>query len=67
MLSYCLKCKNDTENKDPKVSKTKNGKKMLSSKCAVCISKMSRFKKEQEASGLISSLGIKIPFSNIPL
>ena len=67
MLSYCLKCKNDTENKDPKVSKTKNGKKMLSSKCAVCISKMSRFMKEQEASGLISSLGIKIPFSNIPL
>ena len=32
---------------------------MLSSKCAVCDSKKSKFIKEQEASGLLSSLGLK--------
>ena len=40
---------------------------MLSSKCAVCDSKKSRFMKEQEAKWLLSSLGIKAPLSNIPL
>ena len=29
MLSYCLKCKKDTENINPKVSKTTNGKTMI--------------------------------------
>ena len=32
-----------------------------------CRSKKSRFMKEQEAKGLLSSLGIKTPLSNIPL
>ena len=67
MLGYCLKCKKDTENVNTKVLKTKNGRTMLSSKCAVCSSKKSRFMKEQEAKGLLSSLGIKTPLSNIPL
>ena len=40
---------------------------MLLSKCAACLSKKSRFIKEQEASGLLSSFGIKRPFSKIPL
>ena len=40
---------------------------MLLSKCAMCDSKKSKFIKEQEASGLLSSLGIKTPLSNIPL
>ena len=47
--------------------KTKNGKLVLSSKCAVYGSKKSRFMKEQEAEGLLSSLGIKTPLSKIPL
>ena len=34
---------------------------MLSSKCAVCSSKKSRLLKEQEAKGLLSSLGAKAP------
>ena len=29
MPSYCLKCKKDTENVNPRISKTKNGKTML--------------------------------------
>ena len=40
---------------------------MLLSKCAVCSSKKSRFLKEQEAKGILSSLGLKPPLSNIPL
>ena len=34
---------------------------MLSSKCGVCDSKNSKFIKEQEAIGSLSSLGIKTP------
>ena len=35
--------------------------------CAVCGSKKSRFIKEQEAKGLLSSLGLKTLLSNMPL
>ena len=38
---------------------------MLSSKCAVCGNKKSRFIKEQEAKGLLSNLGIKTPLRKI--
>ena len=67
MLSYCLKCRINTESKNPKFAKTKNRRIMLLSKCAVCNSKKSKFIKEQEASGLLSSLRIKTPLSKIPL
>ena len=68
MLSYyCLKCRKKTESKNPKAAKTKNGRIMLLSKCTVSDSKKSKFIKEQEASGLLSSLGIKTPLSKIPL
>ena len=40
MLTYCLKCKYDTESVNSKILKTKNGRTMSSSKCgAVCGSK----------------------------
>ena len=58
MLTYCLKCKKDTENVNLTVLKTKNIRPMLSSKCLLCGSKNSRFMKEQEAKGL-SSLCLK--------
>ena len=38
---------------------------MLLSKYAVCDSKKSKFIKQQEASGLLSSLGIKMSLSKI--
>ena len=60
MLSrYCLKYRTNTESKSPKVARTKNGRIMLVPKCAIFDSKTSKFIKEQEASGLLSSLGIK--------
>ena len=40
---------------------------MLLSKYAVCDCKKSKFIKQQEASGLLSSLEIKTPLSKIPL
>ena len=49
MLSYCLKCKKNTESINPKVSKTTNGRAMILSTCATCGSKKSKFIKEQEA------------------
>ena len=61
-----MKCRKNTESKNLKVEIIKNGKKkMLISNCSVCSSKQSGFFKhqEQEPSGLLSSLGIKRPFS----
>ena len=43
MLSYCLKCKKNTESINPKVSKTTNGKTMILSKCTICDSEKSKF------------------------
>ena len=67
MLSYCLKCRKNTESKNPKVARTKNGRIMLLSKCAVWDSEKSKFIKQEEATGLLCSLEIKTPLSKIPL
>ena len=67
MESHCLKCKKHAKNIDPQVSSTSNGKFMILSKCAVCGSKKSKFINKQEASGLLSKLGIKTPLSKIPI
>ena len=67
MNTYCLKCKKETSNIDPKMVKTKNNRLLMQSKCSVCKTKKSIFVKEQDAKGLLSNLGIKIPLSKIPL
>ena len=68
MLSYyCMKCRKNTESKNPKVAKTKNRRIMILSKCAGRDSKKTKFIKEQEASGSLSSLEIKTPLSKIHL
>ena len=46
MLSYCLKCRKNTESINSRVSKTNNGKAMILSKCAACDSKKSRIIKK---------------------
>ena len=66
MFSYSLKCRKNTESKNLKIATTKNGRTKILSKCAVCGSKKRKFIKEQEANGLLSSLGIKTPLSKIP-
>ena len=66
MLSYCSKCTKNTENKNLKVVRTKKGKIMLLSKFEVCDSTKSKSIKEEEASGLLSSLGVITPLNKIP-
>ena len=67
MKTYCLKCKKNTDNIDPKMFKTESNRLLMQSKCSVCKNKKSRFVKEQDAKGLLSNLGIKTPLSKIPL
>ena len=67
MESYCLKCKKYIKNINPQVSSTSNGKLMILSKCAICGSKKSKFINKQEATGILSSLGVKTPLRKIPL
>ena len=67
MLTYCVKCRKNTENLNSKLFKTKNNRLIIQSKCPVCRIKKSRFVKEQEAKGLLSNLGMKAPLSKIPL
>ena len=66
MESYCLKCKKNTENVDPEISSTSNGKAMILSKCAICGSKRSRFSKNQEEKRRLSNLVIRTPLSKVP-
>ena len=65
MLSYCLKCGKNTENINPKISRTRNGKTMILLNCAICGSKKSKLLKNKN--GLLSILGIKTPLSKILL
>ena len=56
MNTYCLKCKTNTNNIDPKMFKTKNNRLLMQSKCSFCGTKKSRFVKKQDAKGLLSNL-----------
>ena len=67
MLYYCLKCTEILKNINLAVPETSNGKTMLLLKCAICGSKKSRFIEEQEARGILSSLGLKTQLSKVPL
>ena len=67
METYCVKCRKQSENWNLKIFKTKNDRLIMQSQCTECGFKMQRFVKEQEAKGLLSSLGIKTPLSKIQL
>ena len=67
MKSYCVKCRRDTKNIEPKMVRTNNNRLIVQSKCPVCGIKKTRLVKEQEAKGLLSNLGIKTPLSKLPL
>ena len=67
MLSYCLKCRINTESINPKVSKITNGKAIILSTCAICGSKKSKFIKQQEAKDLLSNLSLRTPLNKVPV
>ena len=66
-IDLLFKLQKDTENLNSKILKIKNGRPMLSSKCSVCGNKKSKFIKEQETKGLLSSLGLKTRLNEILL
>ena len=67
IINNSLKCRKDTENINPKVLSTSNGKAMILSECAMCGNKKSRSIENQEAKGLLSNLGLRAPLNKVPL
>ena len=67
MKSYCLKCRKDTENINPRVSNTSNGRTKILSKWAILGSKKSRFIKDQKAKGLLSNLGVRTSLTKVTI
>ena len=67
MSSYCLKCRKDTEIISPKIPKTNNDTTIILPKYAICGHEKSRFITKQDASGILSNLGLKAPSNKIPL
>ena len=67
MLSYYLKFRKKYEIRNPKTAKTSKEKLMLLLKCVVCDRKKLRFTKEQEANGLLPTLGWKTSLCKFPL
>ena len=65
MKTYCLVCRKNSDNINSKMIKTKNCRLQLKSQCSICGNKKSRFVKEEEAKGILSSLGIRTPLSKI--
>ena len=57
MNTYCLSCKKDTENIDPKVIKTKNNRKMMLSRSSICNNKNS----VSQGSDWLDSLELNTP------
>ena len=58
-ITYCLSCKKDTKNIDPRIVKTNNNKRVMSSKCSICNNKKSKF--ISQGSGLFDTLGLNAP------
>ena len=48
MLSHCLKCRKNSESKNPKAARTKNRRIMLLSKSGVCDSKKGNLSKSKK-------------------
>ena len=58
-ITYCLSCKRNTKNIDPKAIKTKINKRVIISRCCICNNKKSIF--ILQGSGLFDSLGLNTP------
>ena len=57
MNTYCLSCKKNTKNIDPKVIKTKNNRKMMLSRCSIGNNKKSSaLARISQGSGIYDSL-----------
>ena len=66
-LSYCLKCKKNTESINSRVSRKTNSKTKILVKRSVCGANKWNFIGEQQAKGLLSNLSIRTPLSKVAL
>ena len=62
-ITYCLSCKKDTRNIDLRIVRTKNNKRVMSSKCSICNNKKSKI--ISQGSGLLDSLGLNTPQNRV--
>ena len=61
-ITYCLSCKKDPRNIDSRIVKTKNNKRVTSSKCSICNNKKSSSSERiSQGSGLFDSLRLNTP------
>ena len=65
MESYCVRCKKHTQNINPRVWNTSDGKTMILSKFAEYGRKKSRFINKQELKRLLRNLGLKTQLSKV--
>ena len=65
--TYCLTCRKNTKNDNPKIVRNRQNRLMIQPNCATCGSKKTRFIKERQEMGILSNLGIKTPLSKVPL
>ena len=65
MKTYCVKCRKDTGNIDPKIVRTKNNRLIIQSKCSVCGIKKIKICERTRNKRFIDYLGIKTPLSKI--
>ena len=59
MLIYGVKRRKNTENINSKISKTKNNRIIIQSKCAICGIKKSRFVKKTRSKRIIKKFRLK--------
>ena len=57
---YCLVCRKYTKNINPKIVRNRQNRSMIQPNCEICGSKKSRFIKEQQAMGILSSQVLKL-------
>ena len=63
----CLACRKYAKSINPKIVRNRQNRSTIQSNCAVCGSKKSRFIKEHQAIGLLSTLGVKTSLNKVPL
>ena len=65
MLSYCLKCRKNTESKNPKVVRNKKGRIMLLSNCVCAIVKNRNLLKNKKLVALHKKWSFQLRISSV--
>ena len=60
MKTYCVKCRKDTNNINPKIFRTKNNRLLMQSTCSDCKNKKSRFVKNKMQKAIEKNLTVNL-------